>query len=61
MYPEVLITQRQSRVGGSYNSMWVFPGGHVDPGESVRGQLGGEQGDGEGETTREKGGGSIAL
>jgi len=32
---EVLITQRQSRVGGSYNSMWVFPGGHVDPGESV--------------------------
>jgi len=30
---EALVTQRCSR-GGSYNGMWVFPGGKVDIGES---------------------------
>eukprot|EP00658_Telonema_sp_P-2_P041243 TRINITY_DN29493_c0_g1_i1.p2 TRINITY_DN29493_c0_g1~~TRINITY_DN29493_c0_g1_i1.p2 ORF type:complete len:255 (+),score=47.17 TRINITY_DN29493_c0_g1_i1:317-1081(+) len=30
---EILITQRATRSGGTYNGMWVFPGGHVDANE----------------------------
>eukprot|EP01062_Namystynia_karyoxenos_P041849 TRINITY_DN30532_c0_g1_i1.p1 TRINITY_DN30532_c0_g1~~TRINITY_DN30532_c0_g1_i1.p1 ORF type:complete len:328 (+),score=110.77 TRINITY_DN30532_c0_g1_i1:79-984(+) len=29
-----VVTQRAAR-GGSFNGMWVFPGGHVDAGESL--------------------------
>ena len=31
---EFLVTQRATRKGGTYNAMWVFPGGHVDANES---------------------------
>ena len=33
----VLITQRMNRRRGTYTNLWVLPGGHVDPGETIRG------------------------
>ena len=33
----VLITQRMNRRKGTYTNLWVLPGGHVDPGETIRG------------------------
>lgn len=31
---DALLVTRRAASGGSYNSMWVFPGGAIDPGES---------------------------
>eukprot|EP00924_Labyrinthula_sp_SR-Ha-C_P001218 maker-scaffold_7-snap-gene-17.33-mRNA-1 protein AED:0.02 eAED:0.02 QI:80/1/1/1/0.5/0.4/5/112/500 len=31
----LMITQRQHRKNGAYNDLWVFPGGHVESGESL--------------------------
>ena len=31
----VLLSQRANRKRGTFSNLWVFPGGHVDPGETL--------------------------